>query len=263
MSPRLNLQGWPVVAERYDDGPSGFSLVELLVVIGIMAILMALLLPVLARAKQNSKRTVCLNNLKQFGVADTIYLNDNARFPPTSEYIPSSISVQRLTQIAQTIGAGVPPGAASAWPKRALQPSWINCPMAVESGMAEGITLGGGLYTGYAYFGGIEQSAMVTNGFATMVHPGQAADCKGTRRGVLWTDILDEFASTDSRRFEFFHRRVGVHYPDFVFQANQLDGIHRAWSDGSVEWVSGGRLKLTGPGSPDCRIQHLLGNYYF
>jgi hypothetical protein len=67
----------------------------------------------------------------------------------------------------------------------------------------------------------------------------------------------------DPRRFEFFHARQRVKYPDFRFFAEQLDGIHRAWSDGSVEWVGGKSLRLTGPASPDCRLQHLLGNYYF
>jgi prepilin-type N-terminal cleavage/methylation domain-containing protein len=252
------------VEERgFTVSPAGFTLVEVLLVTAMIAVLAALFLPVLMRAKQRSKRTVCMNNLRQYAVADTLYANDHGRLPAASEYIPSSIPAARLAQIAQSMGVGVPAGPVFSWPKRALQPVWINCPMAVESGMAEGVALGGGLYTGYAYFGGIEQSAMVTNGFATIVHPGQAADQKNTRRGVLWTDVLDEFATADPRRFEFFHRRSGIRYPDFVFQADQLDGIHRAWSDGAVEWVPGGGLHLTGPASPDCRIQHLLGNYYF
>jgi prepilin-type N-terminal cleavage/methylation domain-containing protein len=244
-------------------GPRGFSLIELLVVIAVIAVLAALLLPVLARARQHSKRTICLNNLKQFAIADTLYWNDNGQFPATPDFVPSSITVARLAQLAQTMGVTVPSGAASTWPKRTRQPSWINCPLAVESGMAEGVTLGGGLYTGYAYLGGVEQSAMVTNGFATVVHPGQAADLKNTRRGVLWADILDEFATTDARRFEFFHRRRFDRHSEFVFGADELEGINRAWSDGSVEWVPGSRLSLTGPSSPDCRLQHLLGNFYF
>jgi prepilin-type N-terminal cleavage/methylation domain-containing protein len=259
----LKLRFRTAVDHRHGGGPPGFTLVELLVVIAIIAILAALLLPGLARARRLSQRTVCLNNLRQFAVADTLYCNDHGQLPGTIDYIPSSITVARLTQLAQSMGVTVPAGAASAWPKRAQQPRWINCPLAVESGMAEGVTLGGGLYTGYAYLGGMEQSPMVTNGFATVVHPGMAADLKNTRRGVLWADILDEFATSDTRRFEYFHVRTPVRYAEFVFPADQLDGIHRAWSDGSVEWVPGRRLALTGPDSPDCRLQHVLGNYYF
>jgi prepilin-type N-terminal cleavage/methylation domain-containing protein len=248
--------------EPKQRGPA-FTLIELLVVVAIVSVLAAMISSALAGAKPKAKRTLCMNNLRQFALADLGYANDHHQLPSPHPFIPSSISVERLSQIATELRLPIPEGPVGHWPKRALQPKWINCPMAAESGLAEGIALGGGLYTGYAYFGGIEVSPMVTNGFASLVHSGQAADPLNTRRGVLWTDVLAEFAMDDPRRFEFFHTTRRVQYPDFRFHAGQLDGIHRAWSDGSVEWVSGRNLKLTGTGSSDCRIQHLLGNYYY
>ncbi len=56
---------------------AGFTLIELLVVIAIIAILTAILLPVLSAAKDRAKRTMCLNNLKQIDVAFNLYAGEN------------------------------------------------------------------------------------------------------------------------------------------------------------------------------------------
>src|SRR5690348_5355954 len=61
----------------------GFTLMELMVVIGILAILMALLFPALSRAKAKAQQMTCLNNNHQMGLAATMYANDhNDEFPP-------------------------------------------------------------------------------------------------------------------------------------------------------------------------------------
>src|SRR5215471_10259896 len=66
-----------------------FSLIELLVVIAIIAILTSLLLPALGRSKAKAYNAVCLNHLRQLGIATRLYSDDNQERLPSAEILPT------------------------------------------------------------------------------------------------------------------------------------------------------------------------------
>ena len=94
---------------------TGFTLVELLVVIAIIGILVALLLPAIQAAREAARRSSCINNLRQMGLAMLNYESSYKVFPPSDVLVPNTNG-----GIADDVAGLVRPRAAAAIRRRSI-----------------------------------------------------------------------------------------------------------------------------------------------
>ncbi len=85
--------------QRNGNGRRGFTVIELLVVIAIIVLLAAILFPVFSAARRSARKTVCLSNLRQLGLAVSLYANDFDGLLPFGANDSSKAAVQRGTTV--------------------------------------------------------------------------------------------------------------------------------------------------------------------
>jgi prepilin-type N-terminal cleavage/methylation domain-containing protein len=248
---------------------AGFTLVELLVVIGLIAMLVAILLPALAAARQAAKRTTCANHLRQLTAGCVMYQNDNRSFPLApynplaGSVFPNQLQVRLINELSRYLSYPLVTDAS----KLGELPRIWRCPFRDEVEVYldpfPGTTNQNAYwFTGFDYHGWLKET---TPNFAVVLKPQRVPRCRGGTRGVLWSDTVGRSTFFGAPTWIYFHTKGDTRYNGIgAGDASALVGQHRAWSDGSVEWVDRSDIDAN-PAHLDEAASYKVGfpgNYY-
>ena len=212
---------------------NAFTLIELLVVIAIIAILAAILLPVLASAQERGKRTGCLNNLKQISGAALIYANDNHDSVPIAcnGILPIQINSNGMSTVWADLGipVGETNNVPSVWdcPDRPGFPKFAGDPYDQ-------------FLTAYQYYGGI------TNWQNNLGTFPSCSPIKTTTSRAGWMLVADVVASPDGVNFAWPNDGSGwANLPAHKNASGQFPaGGNEAFVDGSAHWVKASKTMM-------------------
>jgi prepilin-type N-terminal cleavage/methylation domain-containing protein len=213
---------------------SAFTLVELLVVIGIIAVLVAIMLPTLNRVRAKSRKTVCLSNLRQLGQATHIYAAENKGWLPArpdGSPWPPQVLMWPGAKDQRPLFAGY----LADYTIERSSPTFY-CPgndgliHSYERGWNNGL---GGMYIiGYAYYGGYPYSQF----WKAQKRPRKMSD-KGNM--PIFGDMAEDKSTS--------HPWVGWLYISHAKGANSAgvessplkpEGMHCVTLDGSASWYA-------------------------
>ena len=218
-----------------------FTLIELLVVIAIIAILASLLLPALARTKEQAHRTTCKNNEKQWPISLAMYAGDNEeQFPAGGSQNPYWNSVWFRDTMTNQYHISRP---------------MFYCPSNRSWNRDDFWTWPGGRDSvmGYFYFAGEKRYANNLSLFRGAVSPVFAVKTTDEPHyKVIWADLNRKLSGSWGRPGDPNPLMRGVnHYNDL---GDAPDGSNEGFLDGHVEWIKGRTFS---------RFPKMMGNLYF
>lgn len=239
---------------------SGFTLIELLVVISIIALLIAILLPALGRARKAARLAMCGSNLRQLGIANTAYSVDNKDTVMTTHergfgaYAgdirkkqddpsqPHAWSIEGIQQYIQSFSG----------PTVALEGSGIALCPEVDKNLMDRYystehTTFDFIEIQYAYFGGVDKILknkplmVVNNGAEELLVESRLGDAERVwMADILYRDSSD--IGTDLGGWRFNHGKDGWAFNEYDWMPNHREtvpkfgGINRLHGDGAVIW---------------------------
>jgi prepilin-type N-terminal cleavage/methylation domain-containing protein len=228
--------------------PRGFTLIEVLVVIGIIGILMAILIPTLNKSREAAKRVQCASNMRQFGQACFSYATANkGRCPPkgSNKEYPYSWSKPQLVFPLMRYGLQL---------QTMVCPStdFCNPPKDDWFGHMNTDPVNGDYIVCYGYLVGLADPETMAGGFPGVWYenPPTAASYKLAKKPIkiMLVDINLYFAAGDNgfdfngpvpsvRWFYSNHANKNRFDPSRVDLRTFVKGSNRLYSDGSVRWV--------------------------
>jgi prepilin-type N-terminal cleavage/methylation domain-containing protein len=209
-----------------------FTLIELLVVIAIIAILAGMLLPALAKAKERGQRAKCLSNLRQVGIASTMYAgeNDDRFIPADGGRQPIATDVNTSLKAWETVGLNINTNANVIWtcPNRPTLPA-PNRNDTRQWGL------------GYQYYGGVTNWTNNKRPTAPSASPIKASTAKPT-----WMLAADFVCKWDGKWFDpLTPADSGFANLQAHKARNGLpEGGNQVFVDGSARWIKAEQMRF-------------------